>query len=255
MDKLTDFSALRAVQTACLRPGLVTNCALSAQTLRSLCESGRLYAARADGGLLLLARGTPDRLYFYITDPDTAPRAALPGGTVCEYPYAGAPALPEAFFTALGLRLVLTRERRTRPAGNVPDGSFPEETISAQAALDILNTCFPPDTGCLPSLSELEAAVSEGRLLARSQNGIPAAVLHTQPERGGMELRHLAVLPAYRGQGLAGQLVREFTARFGARLCRVWVAQDNAAARRIYEQNGFLPDGRRAQVWRTERTD
>ena len=255
MDKLTDFSALRAAQTACLRPGLVTNCALSAQTLRELCDAGRLYAERANGGLLLLARGTPDRLYFYITDPDIAPRAALPGGTVCEYPYAGEPALPDAFFTALGLRPVLTRERRTRPAGSVPDGPFPEEAISAQAALDILTTCFPPDTGCLPTLSELEAAVSEGRLLARLQSGTPAAVLHAQPERGGMELRHLAVLPAYRGQGLASQLVREFTARFGARLCRVWVAQDNVAARRIYEQNGFLPDGRRAQVWRTERTD
>lgn len=255
MDKLTDFSALRAAQTACLRPGLVTNCALSAQALQDLCKSGRLYAERADGGLLLLARGTPDRLYFYVTDPEAAPRAALPGGTVCEYPYAGAPALPDAFFTALGFRPVLTRERRTRPAGNIPDGPFPEETISAQAALDILAACFPPDTGCLPALSELEAAAANGRLLARFDHGAPAAVLHAQPERGGMELRHLAVLPAYRGQGLAGQLVREFTARFGARLCRVWVAQDNAAARRIYEQNGFLPDGRRAQVWRTERTD
>ena len=62
MDKITDFAALRAAQSACLRPGLVTNCVLPAQALRELCESGRLFAEREDSGLFLLARGTVDRL-------------------------------------------------------------------------------------------------------------------------------------------------------------------------------------------------
>lgn len=249
MDKITDFAALRAAQSACLRPGLITNCVLPAQALRELCESGRLFAERADGGLFLLARGETDRFYFYVTAPKTAPRLALPEGTVCEYPYANAPALPEAWFAALGFCRVLTRERRTRPAGDVPAGPSPCEGISAQAALEILNACFPRDTGCIPSLPELELAAREGRLLGAEQ----AAMLHTRPDRGAMELRHLAVLPAARGRGLASKLVRDFCARFGAQTCRVWAAQDNAAARRIYEQNGFLPDGRMAQVWRIER--
>lgn len=249
MDKITDFSALRAAQSACLRPGLVTNCVLPAQALRELCKSGQLFAERADGGLLLLARGTVDRLYFYVTDPTAAPRLALPEGTVCEYPYANAPALPEAWFSARGFCRVLTRERRTRPAGDVPAGLSPCEGISAQAALEILNACFPRDTGCIPSLPELELAARDGRLLGAER----AAVLHAKPDRGAMELRHLAVLPAARGRGLASKLVRDFCARFGAQTCRVWVARDNAAARRIYEQNGFLPDGRMAQVWRIER--
>ena len=249
MDKITDFAALRAAQSACLRPGLVTNCVLPAQTLRELCESGRLLAGRTDGGLFLLARGTVDRLYFYVTDPTAAPRLALPEGTVCEYPYANAPALPETWFSALGFCRVLTRERRTRPAGEVPAGPSPYEGISAQAALEILSACFPRDTGCIPTLDELELAAREGRLLGAEQT----AVLHARPDRGAMELRHLAVLPAARGRGLASKLVWDFCARFGAQTCRVWAAQDNAAARRIYEQNGFLPDGRMAQVWRIER--
>lgn len=249
MDKITDFSTLRAAQSACLRPGLVTNCVLPAQALRELCESGRLLAERTDGGLFLLARGTVDRLYFYVTDSKTAPRLALPEGTVCEYPYANAPALPESWFVALGFCRVLTRERRTRPAAEAPAGPSPWEGISAQAALEILNACFPRDTGCIPTLDELELAAREGRLLGTEQT----AVLHARPDRGAMELRHLAVLPAARGRGLASGLVREFCARFGAQTCRVWAAQDNAAARRIYEQNGFLPDGRMAQVWRIER--
>lgn len=249
MDKITDFSALRAAQSACLRPGLVTNCVLPAQALRELCESGRLLAERTDGGLFLLARGETDRFYFYVTAPKTAPRLALPEGTVCEYPYANAPALPEAWFAALGFCRVLTRERRTRPAGDVPAGPSPCEEISAQAALEILSACFPRDTGCIPTLDELELAAREGRLLGTEQT----AVLHAKPDRGAMELRHLAVLPDARGRGLASKLVRDFCARFGAQTCRVWAAQDNAAARRIYEQNGFLPDGRMAQVWRIER--
>ena len=249
MDKITDFAALRAAQSACLRPGLVTNCVLPAQALRELCESGQLFAERADGGLLLLARGTVDRLYFYVTDPSATPRLALPAGTVCEYPYANAPALPESWFAALGFCRVLTRERRTRPAGEAPAGPSPCEEISAQAALEILNACFPRDTGCIPTLDELELAAREGRLLGTEQT----AVLHAKPDRGAMELRHLAVLPDARGRGLASKLVRDFCARFGAQTCRVWVARDNAAARRIYEQNGFLPDGRMAQVWRIER--
>ena len=249
MDKITDFAALRAAQSACLRPGLVTNCVLPAQALRELCESGRLLAERTDGGLFLLARGETDRFYFYVTAPKTAPRLALPEGTVCEYPYANAPALPESWFAALGFCRVLTRERRTRPAAEAPAGPSPCEEISAQAALEILNACFPRDTGCIPSLPELELAAREGRLLGAEQ----AAVLHAKPDRGAMELRHLAVLPAARGRGLASKLVRDFCARFGVQTCRVWVARDNAAARRIYEQNGFLPDGRMAQVWRIER--
>lgn len=253
MDKITDFAALRAAQSACLRPGLVTNCVLPAQALRELCESGRLFAERADGGLFLLARGTVDRLYFYVTDSTAAPRLALPEGTVCEYPYANAPALPENWFAALGFGRVFTRERRTRPAGEAPAEPLPCEGISAQAALEILSACFLRDTGCIPSLPELELAAREERLLGAVQDGAPAAVLHARPDRGAMELRHLAVLPDARGRGLASALVREFCARFGAQTCRVWAAQDNAAARRIYEQNGFLPDGRMAQVWRIER--
>lgn len=249
MDKITEFAALRAAQSACLRPGLITNCVLPAQALRALCESGRLFAERTDGGLFLLVRGTVDRFYFYVTDPKTAPRLALPEGTVCEYPYANAPALPEEWFSAPGFCRVLTRERRTRPAGDANAAPSPCEEISAQAALEILNACFPRDTGCIPSLPELEQAAQEGRLLGAEQ----AAVLHAKPDRGAMELRHLAVLPDARGRGLANRLVRDFCARFGAQTCRVWVAQENAAARRIYEQNGFLPDGRMAQVWRLER--
>lgn len=249
MDKITDFAALRAAQSACLRPGLITNCVLNAPALRELCESGRLFAERADGGLLLLARGDIDRFYFFVTDPKATPRAALPEGTVCEYPYANVPALPDSWFAALGFCRVLTRERRTRPAGDAPAECSPREPISAQAALDILNACFPRDTGCIPMLAELEQAAAEGRLLGAAQS----AVLHANAERGAMELRHLAVLPDARGRGLAGQLVRAFCARFGAQTCRVWVAQDNAAARHLYEQNGFLPDGRMAQVWRIER--
>ena len=178
MDKITDFAALRAAQSACLRPGLVTNCVLPAQALRELCESGRLFAERADGGLFLLARGTVDRLYFYVTDSKTAPRLALPEGTVCEYPYANAPALPENWFAALGFGRVLTRERRTRPAGEAPAEPLPCEGISAQAALEILSACFPRDTGCIPSLPELELAAREGRLLGAEQ----AAVLHSFAE-------------------------------------------------------------------------
>ena len=80
MDKITDFAALRAAQSACLRPGLITNCVLSAQTLRELCESGRLLAERTDGGLFLLARGETDRFYFYVTAPtQTRPRCRRAG--------------------------------------------------------------------------------------------------------------------------------------------------------------------------------
>ena len=134
MDKITEFAALRAAQSACLRPGLVTNCMLNAQALRELCKSGRLFSERTDGGLFLLAHGDLDRFYFSLTDPKTAPRLALPEGTVCEYPFAGAPALPEDWFAALGFCRVLTRERRTRPAGDAPAGLPPCEEISAQAA-------------------------------------------------------------------------------------------------------------------------
>ena len=256
MQKIHDFSLLNAQISACLRPGLVTNCVLSGQKLRALIAAGQLYAHAWPGGLVLLWR-TPsvNRLYFYLTDPAVPPDSFLSEPVVCEYtPRAGKPALPAPWWEAYGFCRVLTRTRLTRPAGPASGAPpAPPQPVSVQTVLHILNTCFPPDTGCIPTLSDLQAAVSAGNVLTRAQNGACVAALHVEPGRGFTQLRHLAVLPAARGQGLAAQLVQEFTARFGTQTCRVWVAEGNDAARHLYEKNGFSSDGTSSFVWKLER--
>ena len=84
----------------------------------------------------------------------------------------------------------------------------------------------------------LIAAAAEGRLFQKD-----GGVLHYTVNGRTAELRHLAVLPACRGRGTATRLVTAFLAGQGARLCRVWTAEDNEIALRLYHRFGFAEDG------------
>ena len=58
------------------------------------------------------------------------------------------------------------------------------------------------------------------------------------------EIRHLAVAEDLRGSGLASALICAMLQACSNPLTRVWVREENTAARRVYEKNGFTPDGR-----------
>lgn len=64
------------------------------------------------------------------------------------------------------------------------------------------------------------------------------------------ELLTLAVDPAYRRQGIADSLMREWLKKTSARHAFLEVASDNAAAQALYTKYGFAEAGRRAGYYR-----
>ena len=242
MKQVADYAELGRHIMCCMKPGFLTNCTLSGSELRERSLIGSVW----DGGVQLLER-TPTGYYlrYYCLNPD-APEP-LPDRTVCETVLR--PGQTDDVLGQWGLMPLFRRLRLERPAGQAK-APAPVPPVDAEQVLALLHRNFNPETGCLPTLAELEAAGAEGRLLCRLHNGVPAAVLHVRPGKGAWELRHLAVDGPYRGQGLARSLTEELTERFGDRKLRVWVREDLPSARHIYEQYGFVPDGYTAVVRR-----
>lgn len=246
MEIVRDYGALSAAITACLRAGVETNCALSAAALGREIAAGTLLAHRWAGGLLLLRRRRGhDIVSFYRTGP--APLdIRLPRPAVVELPLRPGGAADTAFWKDMGFRPLLERVRLARPALTPGQGcpmTLEIPPITAAEALLLLEECFDPLTGCLPALEELEEDLGENRLLTEGGLGL----LRFEDGRTA-KIRHLAVAPEARGQGMAHRLVARFNERTGDRRALVWTGAENTAARRVYENAGFVSDGWRSLV-------
>src|SRR5882672_2333314 len=110
--------------------------------------------------------------------------------------------------------------------------------------------------------SEGWSAASIGALLAgpgafgllAASDGEPAGFILVRPAADEAEILSLAVLPARRRRGLARRLLAAALERLiaaGIRRLLLEVAEDNVAARRLYQNAGLIPIGRRPGYYRT----
>lgn len=248
MEQIKEYDALSPLLAAQLRPGVLTNAVLRKADYLGEIQAGTLFAQSFPGGLLLLRqRGTHQILNFYL-QKDAAPpefRPQLP--TVLEIaarPRDAALLASEALWKRLGFLPLFARQRMTRKAGTpVLHGSFPAAACVAppEALLEaggLLEDCFDPLTGCLPSRDGLLEDLRAGRVFM-----LDGGVLHMAEAASGTELRHLAVAPALRRQGAAQALFEAYMAHTQNRSSRVWVRRDNLPALSFYEKNGYTCDG------------
>ena len=101
----------------------------------------------------------------------------------------------------------------------------------------------------------LSTAWSEGQIRDRSLetvyllalvDGIPAGILSASLSLYDGELLNIAVLPDFRGKGVAQALLEAlYTAMQGLSELFLEVAESNLPAQRLYEKNGFSAVGRR----------
>lgn len=104
------------------------------------------------------------------------------------------------------------------------------------------------------SEAELERLLSDPSVtahVAREKGGRGAAVAFLMSRSAGdeAEILSVAVDPAARGRGLAGELLRHHLARLAAHGIRelfLEVGEDNVAALRLYAKAGFREVGKRA---------
>jgi len=175
---------------------------------------------------------------------------------------------------------VLTPWAGTPPgAGEPVEGKSAAETTIEPASLADLfavagleQRVFPPQHALRPKQiryllrSPRTVAVVARRRAGESATvvGWAVALLRRHRNRASARLYSVAVDPDHRGQGLGARLVRAVLAaveQLGVHRCVLEVAEDNAAARRLYERLGFqyvrlLPDyyGPGHHGWRMVRT-
>jgi ribosomal protein S18 acetylase RimI-like enzyme len=129
-----------------------------------------------------------------------------------------------------------------------------------QASRDIRLRALAQDPAAFCSTLEGESALDEEQWRARMLTAttllawdglavVGTVTLQPDPhEDGGRELVAMWVDPAYRRSGLAGSLVASMVNRavsVGAHEVALWVAEDNARARSLYERSGFELTGER----------
>lgn len=96
------------------------------------------------------------------------------------------------------------------------------------------------------STSELTALMSQPGVLALAEGDDGFILIRTVADEA--EILTLAVRPGRRRAGLGAALTRAAAAaarRQGARRLILEVAEDNTAARALYDRAGFIPAGRR----------
>ena len=248
MERIDKPEAAKALLAAYMKPGAVFSRRFTAEELERECAEGSLFAEE-DPGCLLLARrrGAHQILSFALEKGAAPPEPGFDRPTVLELAFRERDAalratLPD--WEKRGFTPVLRRVRLTRPAGDAAENApLPLAQTSDHAAVRaLLEECFDPLTGCLPTDAALASDLAAGRVLFFGD-----AVLRFS-EGAAREVRQLAVAPMSRGRGKGGALLDAFLAAKGGGRIAVWTAETNDAALRLYESRGFAPDGWRSVV-------
>ena len=252
MKKTSRADADRFCELA-LRNSAFANFFGSAEALYGYADNGDLYMRESGAGAFLFAEaGGFFRLYFALTDAESAPPVFPNATVVTEIAFRGGK-LPHAaeYFLRNGFVQVLTRSRMSL---NGPGGPPAEESAGfadPEAVLDLFRHNFDRYTGCVPTLAELERASAEGRIITAAGKG----ALFYENAGAASILRNVAVAPEVRGRGLGDMMLKAWISRCVAArkpVLRLWVADGNAPAVNLYKKHGFKPDGLKSVVLKKE---
>ena len=252
MKKVESYSEVSAAVMRHFRRTTVTNCFIDRATYEREINAGTLLTEEDGNGLYIYRERDGFRiLNFYLNSPDV-PLADIPADTVCEIAYRDRDEglkTVSARFADNGFEHKFTRVRLARTA---EIGDFSVEDVSSAEDADfasvraLMHSAFDRRTGCLPTDDALRADISEGHVLVYKTDSV-VGLLHFNEEKNSSDIRHVAVDENHRGEGIASALVRAYISSRDKK-CRVWAREDYAAARRVYEKNGYLPDGMKSDV-------
>lgn len=252
--RIEDYAQLSPLLAGELKPGVLTNTLLKKEDYLREIAAGSLFAEKFPGGLLLLRRREGyQRLNFYLQRGASLPPLSFSLPTVLEIasrPRDQALRDSEVLWEQAGFRPLFSRQRMARPEGLSPLPG--PEGLSAHVAAEeelstlerLLQECFDPLAGCLPTREELREDLQNGNVIS-----LPGGILHMGKAPGGTELRHLAVTPSLRRQGAAQALFAAYLLHTENRASRVWVRTDNPPALGFYEKNGYTCDGWTSRVY------
>ena len=235
----------------------------SPEVLYNYAGCGNLYISESTAGIFVFAdAGGFFRLYYVLTDISADIPPELCGNNikpvVIETAYRGNnPPQSADYFTRHGFERALTRSRMNITVGATlavaPNraGASSAPTVDINAVLNLFEDSFDKYTGCIPALSELQKASEENRVIAITQDNILCGALLYENAGSTATLSNIAVAANMRGHGYGGQLVSSWIAicaDAGKSVLRLWVADNNIPAVKLYEKHGFKPDGLKSVV-------
>lgn len=234
--------------------GMVTNCFLTGDQIKTETENGSLYYIDSESSLLLFKmRDGYQIMYFYMNSEEPV-LPEIPHGTVCEIAYRDKdqPLINTSLFLQNnGFTKLFSRDRLLLPAL----GKYEADTTVSFAKPDefdtvksILYSCFDKRTGCLPSDGDIISDIEANNIFVkRNEEGKPVGLIHISVQKAFSEIRHLAINEEYRGKGLSSSLLGSFLKCAEGRI-RVWVRNDNVPAVKAYMKFGFINDSMKSDV-------
>lgn len=239
-----------------LSRGMRTNFYGAAEEFFPLIAEGRLYREEFPGGCYYFAERAGQVDCYFFLEKDAAPAAFSAWEKpvlleqVATVRRGISPTAEE--WAAIGFQPYLQRKRLFRSAKNLEIAprtvTFAEEG-EAEQILRLMQAAFEPYTSALPTKETLLADLREKRVIAARQNGALIGFLRFGRERQVSVLWQIAVVPEGRSKGIGDALVQDwlFLERDAAKF-QLWVREDNPMAIKMYENRGFLADGRIAPV-------
>ncbi|WP_118973679.1 GNAT family N-acetyltransferase [Taibaiella koreensis] len=128
------------------------------------------------------------------------------------------------------------------------------DEAALKQALTIRDIVFVQEQGCPSDLEHENDDIAVHFLAAI--NGIPAGAARWRRTDAGFKLERFAVLPAFRGKGIATAMISAVLADLPADAAYIYLhAQVDAVP--VYEQNGFVKSGdsfEEAGIWHYKMT-
>ena len=254
MKKPESYAQLSSLITVQFSRGMVTNAFLPKAQWEAEIAAGTLEYITADNGLLVFRKREGHRiLSFWINSGFFGSVPAIPGQTAAEIAHREKDtALAEAIqnWIDAGFERLFIRQRMVCTAENGAENEHIRTACIEDAGTvrQLLNDSFSPLTGCLPTERQLLGDIEAGGVLLYERDRQALGLLHCTADQKRTELRHLCVTEDARGQGIGDCLVKAYHSRTQGLTRQVWVRADYLPAKKIYENNGYTPDGMTADV-------
>jgi len=247
--RIESYEQLGGMITAQMKRGMVTNAFLSREDWEREIRHGVEFLLTEHGLLVFRNRSSHRVMSFWVNDGFFDECPGLSNNTVCEIPMRTGDARTEAAvdgWIRAGFAFEFIRQRMASSSGGGEwDSSIRKAEIGdLETAEKLLRDNFSALTGCLPGRDELSHDISAGGVLLYGDTGL----LHHRTAKNKSELRHLCVAESARGQGIGEKLVLGYHSLTLGMKRNVWVREDFAPAKKIYEKCGYAADGMISRV-------
>lgn len=243
MTKASDFKEISRIIMKYYKRGVITNCFLSADSMKCEISEGNLtYDAQDDFLNIFVRRDDFSRLYFYALDEQVVWQN-LSKKTVCDFSGDDKGILKNNGFDEYISRIRLENSMGFSDEIEITKASetdFEEIMVLADQAFDKYSGYFPSET-------EIKKEILEEKIYVNRIEGCIAGFLESGISGKKAEIKHLCTAEPFRRRGVARELVKMFLAENPQSI--VWTGEQNNAAAALYESMGFKRDECRSTVY------